>query len=80
MRYIPSGVSTSSPNYSQPLLFLVIRFPHISPNKEKLEKVSKQLQCDILEGKGRAMEQLQNEGLVVQLLQGRDVRMSECPV
>ena len=43
MRYMPSGVSTSSPNYSQPLLFLVIRFPHISPDKEKLEKVSKQL-------------------------------------
>ena len=80
MRYIPSGVSTGSPDHSQPLLFLIIRFPHISPNKEKLEKVSEQLQCDILKSKGRAMEQLQNEGLVVQLLQGRDVRMSECPV
>ena len=80
MRYIPSGVSTSCPNHSQPLLFLIIRFPHISPNKEKLEKVSKQLQCNILESERGTVEQLKNVSLVVQLLQGRDVRMSECPV
>ena len=73
----PSRVAAGSAYHRQCLRPLSGRFARVSPSEEKLKEIPEELQRHVLEGKSRAVEELQDELVVVDFRQGRDIGMPE---
>jgi len=73
----PSCIAASGTQHGEDLRLLSRRLARVSPLEEKLKEVPEELQRDVLERKSRAVEELEDELVVTELDQGRDVGMSE---
>jgi hypothetical protein len=76
----PSSVAAGSAHHSQRVWSFPGRFARISPGEEKLKEIAQELQRHVLERESGAMEELQDELVIVQFRQGRDVGMPESGV
>lgn len=49
----------------------------VPPRQKVLKQVTQELQCDVLEGKSRAVEELEQVQVVLQVAQGGDILVTE---
>lgn len=76
----PSRVAAGSAHHSQEIWSFSGRFARVSPRKEKLKEIAQELQRHVLERESGTMEELQDELVIAQFRQGRDVGMPETGV
>jgi len=73
----PSRVAAGSAYHRQGFRSLPGRFARVPPGEEKLKEIAQELQRHVLERESRTVEELQDELVVAEFRQGRDVGMPE---
>lgn len=74
---LPASVPARGTHNRQLLRLLARPLPRVPPLEEELKEVAEKLKRNVLEGKGRSMEELEDVCLLVELLERRDVRVAE---